>query len=67
MSIKEKQAIRMLESIPDWIEILFGVLATQIPNLLTRPNSRRRRRERELHVKWGSLEWKSRRKDDDQS
>jgi hypothetical protein len=66
MPIKEKQAIRMFENIPDWVEILFAVLATQVPNLLTRSKSRRRR-ERELHVKWGSLEWKSRRKDDHQS
>lgn len=57
----------MFENIPDWFEILFGLLVTQVPNLLTRSNPRRRRRERELLVKWGSFEWKSRRKDDDQS
>jgi|TARA_R110000868_G_scaffold50269_1_gene160840 hypothetical protein len=57
----------MFENIPDWFSLLFSLIATQIPNLFMRSKPRRRRRESELHVKLGMFEWKSRRKDDDQS
>jgi hypothetical protein len=59
----------MFESIPDWIEIVVGLFATQVPNLCDRfkARPRKRQRERRLHIKFGRFEWKSHRRDGDHS
>lgn len=64
-----KVKTRMFDNIPDWIEIVVGLFTTQVPILWSRLRSRPQKRQREsrLHIKIGSFEWKSHRRDDDQS
>ncbi|MEL6736449.1 MAG: hypothetical protein AAFO98_11355 [Pseudomonadota bacterium] len=60
----------MFENIPDWIEILVGLLGSQIPLMWNkrRLRPRKRQRMRRFHIRLGSwMELKSSRRDDDQS
>lgn len=55
----------MFNDIPDWIEILFGLLFTVVPAISNW--LRKSRRIRHRRIKWGSFEYESHSEDADQS
>lgn len=68
-SLALNEVSRVFENIPDWIEIVVGIVLTQVPSLWSRkaPRPRKRQRVRRRHIKLGRFEWRSDRRDSDHS